>query len=1438
MWFREEGFLIFMETNGGYSLGIDMGSTTVKLALTDASGSVVFSHYERHNTRVLETLVGLLSKIKAEFGDVSIRPVFSGSLAMYVAKSTKAQFVQEVVAAATLVRKRHPEAKSLIDMGGEDAKLVLFSAGKAPDIRMNGSCAGGTGAYIDQMAVLLNVPIDKLDELASQSTRTYPIASRCGVFAKTDVQNLLSRKIPTADIAASIFDAVAGQIVNSLARGCEIAPSIVLCGGPLRYIQYLRKSFTRLLGLTEHDIIVPEDAQVFTATGAALSANMEREQRALSVLMEALEDLGSAKSEGTVLPPLFETPEELAHWRKERRVIDVPKRPAVDGEECFLGIDSGSTTTKIVVVGTDVNMLFHYYSANNGNPLETAIQGLREFYNGLEAEGKTVRIAKAAVTGYGEDLIKSALGIDYGIVETMAHFIAARRVEPDVSFILDIGGQDIKAIHVRNGAISDIMINEACSSGCGSFIEGFADTLGYSPSEFAELGARSHAPCDLGSRCTVFMNSRVKQSLKDGATVADLSAGLSYSVIKNCLNKVLRISAYSDIGDSVVVQGGTFRNISVFRSLEKLSGVKVSSSDNPELMGAYGAALHAMDKASTAEPGSEFVGAENLSEAVNFATRSINCSGCTNKCQVSVYKFPNGRVCYSGNKCEKIFTNDSERQERGENIFEYKRELIFNRPVKPGGLRIGIPRVLNIYENYPFWHALLTGCGFEPVLSGESSYEIYQKGLGALLSDNICFPAKLAHGHVADLVEKEVDRILLPMVVYEKKEFSESSNSFNCPIVTGYGEVLRSTRSDAGNPPVPFDTPAVNFDDLKLLKKACHKYCSGLGASRAVFLKAFDSALRAQTEFKESTVRRNQEILRKSEDKSRLAVLVASHPYHIDNLIHQQVSQTLADFGVDVVNEEIMSDAADDPFDEYCTISQWQYLNRVLKAASWATQRQRKIGFIQLNSFGCGPDSFIMDEVADLARQLGMPYSLVRVDEASSSGSIRLRLRSLVESLKLKAGDGNVSGLSAGRVAEFDKADASRKILVPWFSDFHSPLVPAIGKLAGYDFENLPRPDRDSVDCGLKYANNEICYPATIVVGDIIKALKSGRYDTSKIAVGMTQTGGQCRATNYLSLIKRAMVNEGFSHVPVVAIGAAGKIENAQSGFKLNWARAGLPALRGIAFADAISQMYYATAAREKGVKYSTELRDKYIAECAELMVTGKSGRLVKLLKKAVADFNGVPAGVSGVPAVGVVGEIYIKYNSFGHFGIIDWLVRNNVEVVVPPLLEFFLHSIVNTAARARDFVAREDIGSRLAKLVARAVEAATRKLSDVMEKFRYYRPTPSIVDAASMASEIMSLNHQYGEGWLISAEVASMSRQGVNEIVCVQPFGCIANHVVGKGMEAQIKRHYPGINMLFLDFDPGTAEVNVHNRLHFLVQNSCTGAETAPGVRMSEMLD
>lgn len=1409
-----------------YKLGIDIGSTTAKVVLLDASETIVFSDYVRHNTRILETLLSLLDKIHTEFGDIILQPAFSGSTAMGIAENTNSLFVQEIIAAAALVTKRYPSVKSLIDIGGEDAKLVLFSNMKKPDIRMNGNCAGGTGAYIDQMAALLNVTIDELNELAWQSTKTYPIASRCGVFAKTDVQNLVSRKISTADIAASIFEAVAGQLINSLARGSAIESSLLFCGGPLNYISYLREAFAKLLMIDQKDIIVPERAELFTAMGTALSINETHKNIAIAEFIHTVKTAEPITTEDNTLKALFRDNAEVVEWKSKRHIITIPERKAVDGETCFLGVDSGSTTTKIVILDSKGDLLYHYYKNNGGKPLEAVMAGLNEFALQLKESNTSIHIGKSAVTGYGEELIKSALGIDYGIVETVAHFIAAQKIEPEVSFILDIGGQDIKAIFVQSNTITNIEINEACSSGCGSFIEGFANTLGYTPHEFASLATQSKAPYDLGSRCTVFMNSKVKQALRDGATVPDLSAGLSYSVVKNCLNKVLRIKSYVGIGDNIVVQGGTFKNIAVFRSLEVLSGKKIVVSNKPELMGAYGAALYAISKSKKKGLESKFVGLNNLETAIDFTLKLSNCNGCTNKCLITSYKFPNGGVCYSGNKCEKIFSNNTAQNTRGLNIFEYKRELLFKADAEAQSsskLKIGIPRVLNMYENYPFWQSLFENCNFQVVLSDESSHQLYKKGTGSLMSDNICFPAKLAHGHVVNLLEKKVDRIFLPLVIYEKNEFQKSANSFNCPVVTGYAEVLKGTTYLAESADTPFDSPSINFNDNDLLKKACWKYCKALGVSSSVFEKAFQKALTAQDDFKIQVKLKNAEILDDAVTNNKLVVMVGSHPYHIDHLIHQQASQILSDFGVNVINEEIAIDNENEGFESFYTISQWEYPNRILQAAWWASKQTFPIGFIQLNSFGCGPDSFIMDEISDLTKKSGLSFALIRIDEVSSPGSIKLRLRSLVESLKLKTHKEpmqeelpNANDL----LAPFNEADSHRTILLPWFSDFHSPLIPALGKIAGYKVESLPPSDKQSADYGLEYANNEVCYPATLVVGDMIKALKGGNYKAEEIAIGITQTGGQCRATNYLPLIKRAVANEGFHDVPIVAIAPESSMINNQPGFKPNWNKLIRPTALAMIFTDCLSRMYYATAAHEEDGSISKALKDKYINKSIELLETHAYDGFMPLLKEAIAEFNAVPVFEQNVQSVGIVGEIYIKYNSYGQFNVIDWLVEHHIEPVVPPLMEFFMQSFVNSKVRRREFIDKAKPFAFVENVIEWFIDVYVGKYEKVLKSFKYYRPVHNINQSARYASEILSLNNQYGEGWLIPAEIASFAKQNINNVVCVQPFGCIANHIVGKGMEMKVKNLYPEMNLLFLDFDSGTSRVNVINRLHFLIQN------------------
>jgi len=1409
-----------------FRLGIDIGSTTAKVVLTDTSDLIIFSDYVRHNTRILDTLLGLLEKIQYRFGDISLQVAFSGSTAMGIAENTNTPFVQEIIAAASLVVKRYPKVKSLIDIGGEDAKLVLFNDLNNPDIRMNGNCAGGTGAYIDQMAALLHVSIAELNNLALQSSKIYPIASRCGVFAKTDIQNLVSRKINTADIAASIFEAVAGQIINTLARGCSIEPEILFCGGPLTYISYLRESFSRILKINKGNIIVPEHAELFTALGTALSIPSTQKPIQVTKFIDNIKSAKQVSSENNTLHPLFTNIDEFASWETNRHIITIPQKKFEKDENCFLGIDSGSTTTKIVILDSDGSLLYHYYKNNNGKPLETIIDGLNEFAVRLDQNNTIIHIAKSAVTGYGEELIKSALGMDYGVVETVAHFLAAKKIEPEVSFILDIGGQDIKAIFVQNNTIANIEINEACSSGCGSFIEGFANTLGYNPSDFSTLATQSKAPYDLGTRCTVFMNSKVKQALRDGATVSDLSAGLAYSVVKNCLNKVLRIKSNSEIGDNIVVQGGTFKNKAVFRSLEILSGKKIVVSDKPELMGAYGAALYALNKSNSEGLSSSFIGFQNLEKTVDYTIKLSTCKGCTNNCQITTYKFLNGGICFSGNKCEKIFTNNTVPLSRGLNIFDYKRQILFNREseiLSTNKIQIGIPRVLNMYENFPFWHSLFSNCGFQVVLSDESSHQLYKKGIGALMSDNICFPAKLSHGHIVNLIEKKVNRIFLPFVVYEKNEYEKSSNSYNCPIVTGYSEVLKNTTFLAGSVDIPFDSPAISFDNINLLRKACWNYCKKLEVGSAIFNKAFKAAIIAQDEFKAQIKLKNTEILTDAIKNNKLVVLVASHPYHIDHLIHQQVSQILSDLGVSVINEDIAFGYKNEGFDSFHTVSQWEYPNRILHAAWWASQQNTTMGFIQLNSFGCGLDSFIMDEISDLTKRSGLSFALVRIDEISSPGSTKLRLRSLVESLKLKTQKGSAEKNEANsnsHLADFNTSDKNRTILVPWFSDFYSPLIPALGKLAGYKIVNLPPSNKQSVDLGLEYANNEICYPATLVVGDIIRALKSNEYNTDEIAIGITQTGGQCRATNYLALIKRAMINEGYENVPIVSVAPSKYLLKNQPGFKPNWFKLIKPAFISLLFVDCLSRMYYATASRELDSSASNRLKNKYLEKANILLESRSYDEFIPLLKQAIEDFNTIPVNATYVQTVGLVGEIYIKYNSFGQFNIVDWLVENHIEVVLPPLMEFFMQSFVNSAAREVEYINKPNPFGYFKNVMEILANHYISKFETILTHFRFYRPVYNISHSAQLATKILNLNNQYGEGWLIPAEITSFAEQNINQVICIQPFGCIANHIVGKGMEMKIKSLYPKVNLLYLDFDSGISKVNILNRLHFLVQN------------------
>jgi len=970
-------------------IGIDIGSTTVKVVALDHLGELGFRAYQRHKAETLVTLESILSQALQDLGDIPIRVQLTGSAGLGVTEKYELPFIQEVVASAEVVKQRYPQVKTLIDIGGEDAKMIFFPENGIPDIRMNGSCAGGTGAFIDEMVTLLDIPIHELNGLATSSTRIYPMASRCGVFAKTDLQNLLSREVPRADIAASVLYAVVLQTLATLARGSDLNPKFLFCGGPLTFIPALKTAFMNHLELDDEDILKGQFTEYLPAIGAALAINDTREEFTLKGLIDLLNSGGkNAPINSYRLTPLFEDQENLITWKEKRtegRIKEVGL-DQVEGEDCFLGVDSGSTTSKIVLIDKYGQVAYKYYSSNKGNAIKALREGLEELRDNIANLERAPIIKKSVVTGYGEDLIKAAFGFDEGMVETLAHYRAAQAFDEDVSFILDIGGQDMKAIFVQDGYIQNIEINEACSSGCGSFIESFSRSMGYEVADFAQIACESPAPCDLGSRCTVFMNSRVKQALREAADVSDISAGLAYAVINNAIHKVLKISDTSVLGEHIIVQGGTFRNPAVHKAMEVLVEKSVICPDMAELMGAYGAALTARDayrNNGNGELNSSFVGLDDLEYALSYDVRQIHCRGCENRCAVTKLVFPNGNLFYTGNRCERIFTNRGDRVLRGYSIHDYKLELLFDRENHPKASSrgtIGIPRILNIYENFPFWNTLLVECGFDVELSASSNNELFEHGAGTVMSENICFPAKLAHGHIYDLIDKGVDRIFYPMVFYEESEFSDAANCFNCPIVSGYADVIRSAIDPECQHGIPLDKPTINFNDLKLLKKACWEYLKPLGVPGRIFRRAFKDALEAQKTYKENVRAMGAQILEQANLEGRQVVLLLGRPYHLDPMINHGVSNILSDFGVDVITEDAIPLAPDQTLDNKHILTQWEYLNRYYHAARWAGETD-SVEVVQLNSFACGPDAYTMDEVKSILSSYGKSHTVIRIDE-------------------------------------------------------------------------------------------------------------------------------------------------------------------------------------------------------------------------------------------------------------------------------------------------------------------------------------------------------------------------------------------------------------------------------------------------------------------------
>ena len=1589
-------------------MGLDIGSTTVKLVLLpepvagEPFPEPVFAEYRRHNADVRGEVSRLLAEVDAAFPGARVRGAVTGSAGLNLANLMGLPFVQEVIAETRTVQAKNPEADVIIELGGEDAKITYLHP--TPEQRMNGTCAGGTGAFIDQMAQLLHTDASGLNELAAKYQTLYPIASRCGVFAKSDLQPLINQGAASEDLAASVLQAVVTQTIAGLACGRPIRGNVMFLGGPLHFLPELRRAFERTLADQVDSFTCPDDAQLYVAVGAALLADGEP-----TPLTEISDRLASRRAAGTGasrMRPLFADDAELAAFRARHAQATVervgwPAPPAdaeaADGaptryQDCFLGIDAGSTTIKAVVVDEQNRIVWEHYAGNEGDPVTAAVEILRRIH--LEMP-EHVRIVRSCVTGYGEGIVKAALRIDEGVVETMAHYRAAAHLNPGVTSVIDIGGQDMKYLRIRGGAIDSISVNEACSAGCGSFLQTFAQSMGQSIQEFSASALTADSPVDLGSRCTVFMNSSVKQAQKENATPGDISAGLSYSVVRNALYKVIKLRDASQLGERISVQGGTFLNDAVLRAFELLTGREVVRPDIAGLMGCFGAALTAHETYDGV-PGTLMSLAE-LSR-FGFTTETTVCKLCQNHCKLTITTFNDGQRHVSGNRCERGATQERRKTKSDmPNLYDYKyrRTFAYRRLRQGQDTRgeIGVPRVLGMYENYPLWFTILTQLGFRVMLSGRSNHELFEKGMDSIPSENVCYPAKLAHGHVQSLIDKGVKTIWFPCVFYERGLVDGADDHYNCPIVATYPEVIRNNveairdgaDADGAAPAegekadgVRMLAPFLNLADPAKLAERLVEVFADWNVTLPEARKAVAAGFAEDAAFKADVRAEGRRTLEWMRENGRKGIVLAGRPYHIDPEINHGVPDVINTLGMAVLSEDSIlpepepsPDGAGDGVEHrvaggalsravasirrglgrgkedpqapadwsdvtaeglpaptasvaVANVSpklrvrdQWAYHSRLYRAAELVTQAD-DLELVQLNSFGCGVDAVTTDQVQEILESAGGVYTTLKIDEVSNLGAATIRLRSLaaasearrrrreageqaadavvdeqaqdladepveVDTTTPTAGDAIAVGKEdggaprenpapaddgdhtlAGRVARSERSlpaattpmfteemRETHTILMPQMSPIHfRPLVPLMRRL-GYKVELLESASKADLEVGLRYVNNDACFPAIMVIGQLIGAFEDGSHDPDKCVVAISQTGGMCRATNYAAMLRKGLREAGYPQIPVLAVSLQGIEEN--PGFKLTPTMA-YKALQGVVIGDTLSTCLLRVRPYEAVPGSAQALYERWSQIACEFFEhKGRSttwgGRIGyrRLLREMVHEFDALElADVPRKPRVGVVGEILVKFQPDANNHVVDQIEAEGCEAVVPGLLGFFLNGMTTAQWKAdtygigTDTVYQKKAGVWFIEQVQAPARAA---LAAAGGKFDVESP---IAEMAEKAGQILSLGNQAGEGWLLTAEMIELIEHGTPNIVCCQPFACLPNHVVGKGMFREIRRRYPQANIVGIDYDPGASEVNQLNRIKLMISTAfmmqedavrdAAGAPATPaGVRTAE---
>lgn len=1396
---------------GYYKLGIDVGSTTIKVVALDSYNKVIYNDYRRHFSDIKNTLIDSLEECFKKIGNFDLKITVTGSGGIGVAQWLQCDFQQEVIACTRAVEEFINKTDVVIELGGEDAKITYLKGGI--DQRMNGTCAGGTGAFIDQMAILLNTDAQGLNILARDAENIYPIASRCGVFAKTDIQPLINEGAKKSDIAVSIFQAVVDQTISGLACGKPIRGKVTFLGGPLHFLDSLRERFIKTLNLKEGEYFAPENSEIYVALGAAILSE-NNEIISSKELIKKLNSISEKEIEDNFLEPLFKNDKEYFDFKKRHDSSVVPKSDLKTYKgNIFLGIDVGSTTTKAVVLGQNGELLYSSYNNNEGSPLNKTLEILKELYILIN---KDTRIAKATVTGYGEGLIKAALGIDIGEIETICHFRGAKEFMPNVEFILDIGGQDMKALMIKDGVINNILLNEACSSGCGSFIEGFSKSLGISIDEFAKLAISSKRPVDLGSRCTVFMNSKVKQVQKEGVSVSDISAGLSYSVIKNALYKVIKIRNFDELGKNIIVQGGTFYNDGILRSFEKITGINVVRPEIAGLMGAYGAALISKENHKENEI-STIITRDKIND-FTIETSCERCGICGNNCLLTINKFSETEKYITGNRCERPL-GEIAKKKNVPNLYKYKLKRIFSyKPLsKEEAIRgeIGIPRVLNMYENYPFWFTFLTKLKFKVVLSPISNKEIFKLGIETIPSESACYPAKISHGHIMYLINKGLKIIFYPCVPYEYKEDSGANNHYNCPMVTSYPDVIKNNIDDLKEKNIKYLSPFLSLHNKEKLYKRLYEIFEEFNVTKKEIIEAVDAAFNERENVVSDIRKKGEETLKYIEEHKMKGIVLSGRPYHIDPEINHGLTDIITSFNMAVLTEDSVAHLGnlERPIR---VVDQWMYHTRLYRAAAFVKERT-DLELIQLTSFGCGLDAVTSDQVAEILASRGKMYTLIKIDEGSNLGAVKIRIRSLKAAMeereknnvKLKNID---NSYKKNLFTKEMKKDWT--ILAPQMSPIHFQFIEKAVRASGYNIDVLPANDKEAIEEGIKYVNNDACYPSILVIGQMINALKSGKYDPNKTALIISQTGGGCRATNYVGFLKKGLREAGFPNVPIISLNVLGM--ERQPGFKISY-RLIKKLMMGVIYGDLFIRVLYRVRPYETVKGSANKLYEYYREKAFKNVKNGNKNEMNKLVKEIVKAFDTLEINDEVKPKVGIVGEILVKYHPTANNNIVDVLEKEGAEVVVPELLDFFLYCCYNSKFKNR-YLSGSSIVKTGCDIAISYIESYRKVVIKELQNSERFGYPSSINNLAKKAANVVSLGNQTGEGWLLTGEMVELIESDVNNIVCIQPFACLPNHITGKGMIKALKSKYPLANIVAVDYDPGASEVNQLNRIKLMM--------------------